>query len=87
MRFKYLGELMLGMQTYGTITSGYQFIIVYDKKLDVYSASWKNEKYNNKYAIMIGENIHPIAKQPYFDKMIDAERACQQMLKQLKQQN
>ena len=87
MRLSYLGELVPDMKSWGTLISGYQFVIAYDERLKAYSATWKNVKALHGPAQFIGDKIHPEAKLPYFDSMIAAERACDDTLKQLRNKN
>lgn len=87
MRFDLLPYSLPDTITYGTLIGGYQFVIVYHKQEDVYSATWKNVKHVDKPATFIGEVLHPDVGLPYFDKMIEAERACEQQYKQLRNPN
>lgn len=87
MRMRYLGELHPDMDSWGTRIGGYQFVIGYDRRLKVYSASWKNTKALGGPATFIGENIHSEAQLPYFNTMLEAEQACDGMYKQLRNPN
>lgn len=79
MKFSRLGGL-----GWGSIGHIYQFFIMHDVLLDVYSASWKHSRpISKEKATFIGDNIHPETGLPYFNTYEEAVAACEDALEQL----
>jgi hypothetical protein len=68
------------METWWAIRGHYQFTIVHDIRLDVYSASYKDRdkvlRGEKIASTFIGDIIHPETKLPYYATFAQAERAC-----------
>lgn len=85
MIFERVGEVC-GVKTWGYNTGKYSFLIGFDVKLGVYSASWHLQE-GKSYSQFIGERIHPETNLPYFASRGAAIRACEETLKQLTNKN
>lgn len=76
-----------GLDMWGAVIGGYQFVLSFDEQFDAWGASWKSINHLSEMAIPIGENIHPKLKYPFFKSMLEAEHACQKTLRELKRKN
>jgi len=69
---------------WGSIGPKYQFFIMHDMALDIYSASWKHSKpVPKEKATFVGDNIHPEIGLPYFNTYEEAVAACGAALERL----